>query len=125
MSRMVSTHQGKGGIDEYIHIEVLDEPGQGGACHEYRIAGAGPTADAGICFVIRFQNGPLRTVGLNGVTMEALIAVVIDRLKGFQSGSFACESNAEAMEHLRMALSALQHRTDDRIERGVEGTLQP
>lgn len=34
--------------------------------------------------IIRFQNGPIGEVGFNGLTGEALLAVQIDRMRGFQ-----------------------------------------
>ena len=57
----------------------------------------------------------------NGVTNEGIIAVLIDRLEGFQSGEFANEHNQKALDHLRLALEALAARHNDRVERGVVG----
>lgn len=53
---------------------------------------------------------------------EALIAIVIDRLQGFQRGQFACEENVLALHKLHEAMHWLHHRTREREERGVEGT---
>ncbi len=72
---------------------------------------------------ILFQNGPIPDKGMNGVTQEALIAIVIDRLKGFQKGNFACRENAIALTKLQEALFWLKSRTEDRLRRGVDGTL--
>lgn len=55
-----------------------------------------------------------------GVTNEALLAVVIDRLEGFQSGPFACDENQTALDHARDSLAALHSRTRERFARGVE-----
>ncbi len=112
------------GLNECIVIEVLDEPGQGDACHEYRIRGMqGPLDHHPIPEgVIRFQNGPINEVGANGWSNEALLAIVEDRLLGFQSGRFACRENAVALTKLQEAMVWLQKRTRDRIARGVEGT---
>jgi hypothetical protein len=55
-----------------------------------------------------------------GVTNEALLAVVIDRLEGFQRGEFPCPENALALSGCRLALDSLQKRTRDRLTRGVE-----
>jgi hypothetical protein len=116
-----------------IVIGVMDEPGQGGACHLYQIhefntetnvskmevAGLHPNV-----LSILFQNGPIKEVGVNGVTHEALIAICIDRLRSFQTGPFACEANQQALYNLEIALGCLQKRTRDRIARGVEGSHQ-
>ena len=112
-------------VNNQLTIEVLDEPGQGGACHEYRIAIPMDFLSGGWgkSFTnIRFQNGPIKEWGLNGITHETLLAILIDRLEGFQSGEFACEDNAIALSHVKEALMYLQKRTQGRIQRGVEGT---
>jgi hypothetical protein len=72
---------------------------------------------------IHFQEGPVQEAGLNGISNEALLAVVEDRLKGFQSGKFSCRENALALTHLQEAMHWLHHRTHERMQRGVEGTL--
>jgi len=108
------------GLNEALRIDVLDEPGQGNACHEYRIS---PTVGNATGIRIDFQNGPLvETIYPNGISNEALLAIVEDRLVGFQAGDYACEDNAEALEFVRLALASLKHRTEERAKRGVEGT---
>lgn len=111
------------GLNEVLRIKVLDEPGQGNACHRYCIE---PTVGNAIGVLIEFQNGPLQeTNGYpNGLSNEALLAVVEDRLLGFQSGQYACRENAVALTKLQEAMMWLQKRTRDRMARGVEGTHQ-
>jgi hypothetical protein len=111
-----------------LKIEVVDEHGQGGANHLYEISGFKTGSDAswshrsrGLCSIL-FQNGPPKEFGVNGVTNEALLAVVIDRLRSFQNGPFACKDNEDAYAHCMSALWCLQTRTRTRIARGVEGT---
>lgn len=117
------------GLNDAIAIAVLDQPGQGNACHVYELTLNSPPGGVGITgtsptTVIRFQNGPILESGINGISGEALLAVVIDRLRGFQAGPFACRDNAVALTHLEEALMWLQKRTRDRTARGVEGTNQ-
>jgi len=71
---------------------------------------------------IRFQNGPIKEHGINGLSQEVLIAVLIDRLEGFQSGQFKCHDNQVALDSLQNARLWLHKRTVDRAARGVEGT---
>ena len=71
---------------------------------------------------IMFQNGPIKEFGVNGLTQEALLAIIIDRLRCFQSGPFACHDNEIALDYCKEALFTLQKRTRERIARGVEGT---
>ena len=100
------------------------EPGNGGAHFQYRVAlqqlGARET---GTEFRLKFQQGdPAQQV--NGVTNEALLAIVIDRMEEYQEGDFKCRANEMALYHLWSALSLLQARTLDRKRRGVEGKQQ-
>lgn len=123
--REITSHK-VNGCNEQLHIMVLDEPGSGGANHKYNIGGFIHRNDAGTddetAITLRFQNGPIPEVGTNGVTHEALLAIVIDRLQGFQKGPFACRENAIALTKLEEAMHWLQHRTRARLARGVEGT---
>lgn len=107
------------GLNEAIAIEVLDEPGQGGACHVYKISPSGAPASSANIY---FQNGPIKEAGVNGISQEALLAVVIDRLRSFQAGQYACRENAIALTKTEEAMLWLKKRTQDRIARGVEGT---
>ena len=111
-----------------LRIEVLDEPGQGGANHVYDVNWNGeegePPASIHDHLFVRFQNGPIKEVGVNGVTQEALLAIAIDRLKSFQAGPFASEYNERALHYCRLALNEMQTRTRERMARGVEGTHQ-
>jgi hypothetical protein len=101
-------------------IAVLDEPGHGGANHVYAIeAGEAPSM-----LTVNFQNGPIKEAGVNGVTHEALLAILADRLRGFQSGPYHSDDNATALAHINAAQAALQKRTRERMARGVEGTHQ-
>jgi len=59
---------------------------------------------------------------VNGVTNEALLAIVADRLSSFQQGRYACRENADALFHTESALAWLKERTRERMQRGVEGT---
>jgi hypothetical protein len=114
------------GCNEALLIGVLDEPGCGGACHQYQIRKfvkdePDDTADVELV-QIHFQNGPIAEAGVNGITQEALLAIVEDRLLGFQSGEYACRENAIALTKIQEAMLWLQKRTNDRLARGVEGT---
>lgn len=105
-----------------LTITVLDEPGQGGACHDYEIGDHSPGGRQ--LGRVTFQNGPIKECGVNGITQEALLAIVIDRLRSFQAGPFACESNQKALDYIMIGADFLKDRTRQRIARGVEGTHQ-
>lgn len=118
--RTINTHK-VNPANDLLEIEVLDAPGAGGANHEYRIKGP-VEYDRQYGVVLHFQNGPINENGINGLTQEALLAVVIDRLRAFQAGQFACRENALALTKLEEAQHWLLHRTRERMTRGVEGT---
>lgn len=106
--------------NDTLDIWVVDEPGSGGANHVYRVDYA-DTAGFPPVMVVNFQNGPIAEVGVNGVTQEILLAIVIDRLRSFQAGPFSSRENALALTKCEEALHWLQQRTIDRMRRGVEG----
>lgn len=114
------------GLNEALHIQVLDEPGLDGANHEYAIAlVANPedsTGHSDRTVRISFQNGPIKEAGFNGISGEALLAIVEDRLKCFQDGPYKNRENALALTHIQEAMHWLHHRTHERMSRGVEGT---
>lgn len=108
--------------NDRLQIEVMDQPGPGGANHQYMITAAPGEATAR-AWQLDFQNGAINEVGVNGLTHEALLAIVADRLKSFQAGPYAHKSNAEALHHIEQAQEWLQARTKERMARGVEGTM--
>lgn len=121
MPRPIHTHK-INGCNEAIALSAEDEPGPGGACHHYLMSFPDKTPGLYQITNLRFQNGPLNEAGVNGLTHEVLLAVLIDRLTGFQSGKFASNLNAKALYHLERAAAALKERTIQRVARGVEGT---
>lgn len=108
--------------NDKLIVAVIDEPGHGGASHVYRISGFEPGLFQDDEVVVKFQNGPINTYGINGVTHEVLLAILIDRLEDFQKGTFANAYNAVALDHLKDARASLLARTRERMVRGVEGT---
>jgi hypothetical protein len=130
--RQITSHVVDGdSANNQLKIEVTDEPGQGGACHGYLVSGfqngANPSrggAEESDSLFVLFQNGPIKEFGVNGITQEVLLAIVIDRLECFQRGPFQCSDNADALQHCQDALDYLQQRTRARIARNVEGTHQ-
>ena len=109
------------GLNEAIEIfaDERDEK-NGNASHEYAIdVGEARTV------ILRFQHGPVNENGINGITNEVLLAIVIDRLRGFQDGPFKCRENAIALTKAEESLMWLKKRTEGRLSRGVEGTHKP
>lgn len=110
--------------NDRLTVAVDDEPGHGNACHRYSVQVREQDGSLrSVCF-LDFQNGPIGVDGngVNGITHEVLLAVLADRLTGFQSGPYACEENERALHHILAAQASLQSRTRARMARGVEGT---
>lgn len=116
--REITTHHNNRANTE-LNLVAVDEPGPGGANHVYAIY----VGDFKMAELV-FQNGPILEAGVNGLTHEVLLAVILDRLSAFQQGDFRCRENALAITKLEEAIHWLNHRTQDRINRGVEGTHQ-
>ena len=112
--------------NESITLRVEDEPGHGGANHLYHAyiptTGSDGEPTLGNLMILRFQNGPISEVGVNGITQEVLLAVCIDRMRSFQLGAYACHEHQMALAKMEEALHWLQQRTNARVARGVEGT---
>lgn len=110
--------------NQQLQVIANDEPDTGMASCCYHVTGftlenSGTAGE----LVLMFQNGPVNKagVGVNGITHDMLIAIVLDRLRSFQSGRLACRENALAITKLEEALHWLNHRTQGRMRRGVEG----
>lgn len=71
---------------------------------------------------VDFQEGPIKEVGINGVSNEDLIIMVIARLEAFQKSDYFCYENEMALSYLNSALTALTLRTKRRTETDIEGT---
>lgn len=121
--------------NDRLVVLATDEPGSGGANHRYEITGFDTDSNPSntdkdgyrTSFsrqVILFQNGPIGEGGngINGLTHEALLSIVADRLRSFQSGPYACKANDCALTRIEEAMHWLQQRTLERMRRGVEGT---
>lgn len=102
------------------NVAALDErdPNAGNASHTYGVQYGGP---AEVCR-IPFQHGPRGVAGSTpGVFDDDLLAIVQDRLEGFQSGPFACQENGAALNAVKFAREALGTRVARRIAQGVLG----
>lgn len=102
------------------NVAALDarDPKAGNASHTYGIQWGGPKDITRI----QFQHGARGVEGSTpGVFDDDLLAIVEDRLVGFQDGPFACDENAAALAAVRAARTALGLRVAARIAKGVLG----
>lgn len=115
--RTIDTHHDGHGLNESIEI-TADDLGPGGASHKYvaSIAGA-------VVATVQFQEGPRNVIGSTpGMTEAAVLAILIDRLQGFQAGPYSCRENAIQLTKLEETLHWTKARADARAKRNVLGT---
>jgi len=115
--RTIDTHHDGHGLNESIEIRT-DDPDQSGAAHEYICSIDYPDLVARI----QFQKGPRNVAGSTpGMTEAAVLAILIDRLRGFQAGPYSCRENAIILTKLEECLLWTKARADARAKRGVLG----
>jgi hypothetical protein len=112
-------HDGTGGPNDQITL-VGGTPGVGGAPEEY-IAHHQQDPSGHVMFQVSFQTLQRHM----GVTNELLLAILMHRLAGFQSGPFASTFNEDALLHLEEAMHYLKQRTIVRIQEGTYGRHMP
>jgi hypothetical protein len=88
--------------------------------HNYIIRGI----EGNLLCGIHFQEGPVKEKGLNGIFMEDLIAICINRIDEFQRSEFMCRENEKARTKLEESLMWLRKRTLNRQKRGIQGTYE-
>lgn len=133
----VPVHEQDGPDGSTLVVYALDEVDpKSQASHLYEIAvlerapvspeeaalGCTKRTEPRLSVVLPFQKGGTKDVGLNGITNEALIKVILHRIACFQASPYACEENIYIHDRLTEALRWIDHRRNNRRERGVDGT---
>lgn len=118
MPRELTSHR-TNALNRAIQIHAYDD----GTKYSMQVVD-GSDQDTVLINYLKFQSGPaVEPAGFNGFTIEALLAIVEDKLTQFQQGSFSSQENAQALIHLKECMMWLGKRTRDREQRGVDGTL--
>lgn len=81
-----------------------------------------PTLPGKVFVELPFQRGPIKEVGINGITLEVLLAIARDKLERHQFTKHACTENDDAIAAVVEAAAHLESRTKRRTAEGVEGT---
>ncbi|MDD9317870.1 MULTISPECIES: hypothetical protein [Acinetobacter calcoaceticus/baumannii complex] len=100
--------------NEWVQVENSQESYELNHGHYYDILAGDEVTP------IQFQHGPVKEHGVNGVTSEALLAILIHRTK-ILDNNFPCDENKRAITYMENALALFEQRTRDRQKRGVEG----
>lgn len=106
-------------LHDHVSVYVNDEPDASGANHLYAISVDGGVA--GATTHIQFQKGGAVEAGINGISDEALLAILIHRARGFSNGAFPSREGSLALTKMEEAMHWLEARTRDRVSRDVEG----
>lgn len=93
--------------DVMLTVETLGDPGIDNAHHMY-IAKAVDPQGPEYSIKVDFQYADAGCVGSNGLRNVQLLAILIDRLKGIQSGDYASTENALALDKCQAALTWLE-----------------
>ena len=120
----ITDHHDGHGLLETMEIKRLDDKGPGGAHHRYEVRI--PNREGyEVSTRIQFQRGPREEPdSIPGILEPVLLAIVMDRLKAFQAGEYACRENAIALTKIEEALLWMKRRADNRAKRGVLGTTE-
>ena len=103
------------------HIAIDNDSFAFNAPHDYEILSVNTNKE--LC-KIHFQQGGVKESGRNGIFMEDLIAICINRLENFQNSDFRCRENAVAITKLEESLMWLRKRTLNRQKRNVQGKYE-
>jgi hypothetical protein len=114
---MKKIHEDHNGVETFA---VLDEGDTDVTGHVYEVKRASGTPLGRL----EFQFGAVKENGVNGLTSEALLAILIHRTRTLND-RFHSPNNDLALEGLHRALGAFEARTAERLARGVEGKEQP
>jgi hypothetical protein len=124
MAREIIEHRvtGLDTVNESLTVTAVSDPDPLGQTRFYEIAGpafVNPTE-------IVFQSRPRKEVGfIDGITEEALLAIVLDRLRGRQTGPLKDRQVEWAIDRIYEGLHNLHLWATARSERKIEGTSTP
>ena len=80
----------------------------------------GPKDGSAVLTTLEFQAGPIPEHGVNGLTNELLLQILIERTERLNK-MFPCEENKYAIAYLKRALREFDARTERRKAAGIEG----
>lgn len=121
-ARLVTGHAVSGNRGDMGLAVIAHGPYSPGGAQNHYVVGVGSDLalmadyDCGAHVVgcVSFQDGNPSEFGVNGVSIESLLAVCADRLEHFEGGPFANGYNADALRHIHCALLSLKGRTRER-----------
>ncbi len=125
IGRPLSDHRNNKFNRECVEVFTTDYRADDRAHHGYRVEvydryGGKPDGGMVASCDIQFQNGGLKETGPNGITDQALLAIVLDRVRSFNDGPYRCRENSMMITKLEEALMWGEKRVNDRAHHNVE-----
>lgn len=74
---------------------------------------------------VKWQEGVIPVCGVNGAFIEDVLEIARDRIASLNQGDFRCRENSLAVTHIEEAMNWLVRRRLNRLDEGVQGTMQP
>ncbi len=108
--RSLPSRQWHGDPDYQCPSVVAPQTPKDAAPAWYNVILAHPAAEGTTTIRLPMHHGCELRERHNGLTIEVLIGICIDRLETFQRGAFPCEENDRALDHLRASLQVLASR---------------
>lgn len=93
-----------------VEVFAQGPTGPGGLRHEYVYGHHENNYTFAVAGKLNFQKGHPDQHGINGLTLESVMGVCLQRLNSFQGGPYPSVHNATAIKHITCALEALQAR---------------
>lgn len=103
-------------VEDTTHVQARE------AGHVYQLTNVGAGVQELRFMKKEVVDGELKMT-MDGTTNEIVIATLIQRIE-WLNGQMSSQFNVDAIRGLRLALGALEQRTADRKNRGVEGTAK-
>ncbi len=100
-------------LDDAVEVMSMDRPGPGGLCHQYEFYAAKEDGVGMAIGSLHFQEGRVKEVGVNGVQTEAIMSIMIDRLRTLYASEKATGREKCALMHLLKAREALTTEAPD------------
>lgn len=97
-----------------VRIEPPEETAHRRTQYEVTLPGQAP-------LMLKFQDGEVDK-GVNGLTNEVLLVILLDRVRAEQAGPFRSQENQMTLASLENAGLWFKRRATERKARGVEGT---
>lgn len=125
MSRFVLLHENQYDRGDCIRsVDALLYEPENGIAYQYTIRDETRPRGEGTVWGVMFQEGPVAERGVNGITEECLLSIVMQRLEDFQARKeLACPERQKALEHLRSAMKSLRDLMPDQRLREIEDQM--